>query len=301
MDRLDELRLFLAIVDSGSLAAGGRKLLRSPSSVSRILGEMEQRLGTRLLQRTTRQLSLTDSGARLAEQARRLIADFDEAIDHTVGETAGLRGNIRVSAPTLFGSRHLAPLVRAFLDAHPDTALQLSLEDRLVDLIDGRIDVALRIGHLEDSSLVARRVGRTQRVVVASPDYLGKRGTPSKPEDLARHSAVILNNQANTAAWSFQRKGSKSQKISVPSRLEVNRAETAIGLALAGMGLTRVLSYQVAEELKQGSLIRVLRDYEPAPMPVQLVYPSARLIASRLRAFLDFAAGRIQRMELDPR
>jgi DNA-binding transcriptional LysR family regulator len=296
MDRLDELRLFLAIVDSGSFAAGGRNFARSPSSASRILAEMEQRLGTRLLQRTTRKLSLTDSGARLAEHARRLLADYEEAIDHAVGERGLLRGHIRLSAPTMFGSRHVGPIVHEFVEAHPNITLQLSLEDRLVDLVDERIDVALRIGHLENSSLMSKRVGQLRRVVVASPGYLRNHGTPRKPDDLVRHRAVSFVNQANPAAWSFRGKDLKLQKVTVASRVEVNRAEAAIGLALQGMGLARVLSYQVADELTQGSLVRVLRAFELPALPVQMVYPSARLLAPRVRAFLDFAAEKIRPM-----
>lgn len=293
MDRLDELRLFLAIVDSGQFAAAGRKFARSPSSTTRIVAELERRLGTRLLQRTTRKLSLTDSGARLAAQARRLLADYDDAIDGAIGEAASLRGNIKLSAPTLFGSRHVAPLVRAFLERHPDITLQLALEDRLVDLIDERIDIALRIGHLTDSSLRARRVGEVRRIVVASPDYMKRHGRPRRPDDLAQHHAVTFVNQASPAAWSFQHKQGGPQKVKVSSRMEVNRAETAIGLTRDGMGLTRVLSYQVAGELAAGSLVRMLRDYEVAPIPVQLVYPSARLMAPRIRSFLDFAASEL--------
>ena len=296
MDRLDELRLFIAIVDSGNFAAGGRRFARSPSSTTRIVGDLERRLGTRLLQRTTRKLSLTDSGARLAEQARRLLADYDDAIDDAVGAAAHLRGNIKLSAPTLFGSRHVAPLVQEFLELHRDITLQLSLEDRLVDLIDERIDIALRICHLADSSLMARRVGQVRRIVVASPDYLRRLGRPRTPDDLARHHAVTFVNQASPAAWTFQRKEKGSQKVTVSSRIEVNRAEAAIGLARDGMGLTRVLSYQVARELKEGSLVRVLKGYELAPIPVQLVYPSARFLAPRVRAFLDFAATKIPQM-----
>jgi DNA-binding transcriptional LysR family regulator len=299
MDRLDELRLFLAIVDSGSFAAGGRRFARSPSSATRIVREMELRLGTRLLQRTTRKLSLTDSGARLAEQARRLLADFDEAISYAVGETEPLRGAIRLSAPMSFGTRHVAPLVGEFLETHPEITLQLSLEDRLVDLIEERVDVALRIGHLQSSSLICKRVGEVRRVVVASPDYLKKFGMPRKPEDLARHRAVSFVNHANAPAWAFQGKDQVQRKIRVPCLVEVNRAKAAILLARQGMGLTRALSYQVADELKQGLLVRLLKAYEPPPIPIQLVYPSARLLAPRVRAFLDFAASRIPRLEFN--
>jgi DNA-binding transcriptional LysR family regulator len=299
MDRLDEFRLFLAIVDLGSFAAGGRKFARSPSSATRIVGEMAQRLGTRLLQRTTRKLSLTDSGVRLAEQARRLLADFDEAIDYAVGEAGILRGQLRLSAPLLFGSWHIAPLVSEFLDAHPNIEAQLSLEDRLADLIEERIDVALRIGHLRNSSLMSKRVGQVRRVVVASPDYLKRYGTPRVPDDLARHRTVSFVNHANTPTWTFRRKDVAEHKVRISSRVEVNRAEAAIALARKGMGLARPLSYQVAQELKEGSVVRVLKGYELPPVPVQLVYPSARLLAPRVRAFLDFAASKIPSLEFN--
>jgi molybdate transport repressor ModE-like protein len=293
MDRLDEFRLFLAIVDTGSFAAGGRQLGRSPSSATRIIGEMEQRLGIRLLQRTTRKLSVTDGGARLAEQARRLVADFDEAINYAVGESEILHGQIRLSAPTFFGSRHIAPLVGEFLDVHSHVAMQLSLEDRLVDLIEERIDVALRIGQLENSSLVSKRVGQVRRIVVASPDYLSKHGTPRQPRDLAQHQAVCFVNHAHASAWTFRRGDQTQQRMKVSGRAEVNRADAAIVMARKGMGLVRILSYQVASELEEGSLVRVLKAYEMPPVPVQFVYPSARLLAPRVRAFLDFAAARI--------
>lgn len=260
---------------------------------------MERRLGIRLLQRTTRKLSLTDGGARLAEQARRLVADFDDAVSYAVGDTKTLRGTIRLTAPTFFGRLHLAPIVSAFLDAHPDISAQLSFEDRLADLIDERIDAALRIAQLENSSLISKRVGQVRRIVVASPDYLKRHGTPRTPEDLAKHQAVLFVNQASGPAWRFQRKDQTQQSIRVPYRLEVNRAEAAIALAVEGKGITRILSYQAASELKKGSLIRLLRSYEMPPLPVQLVYPSARLLAPRVRAFLDFAAARIAKLDFN--
>jgi DNA-binding transcriptional LysR family regulator len=298
MDQLDELRLFLAIVDAGSFAAGGRQCSRAPSSATRIIGDMEQRLGVRLLQRTTRKLSLTDSGARLAEQARRLLADFDEAISYAIGEPDVLRGQIRLSAPLFFGRRHLAPIVGAFLDAHPEITARLSLEDRLVDLIEERVDIAVRIGQLESSSLMAKRVNQVSRLVVASPDYLRKYGTPRRPDDLGRHRAVLFLNHANGPTWPF-RKGRETQTVRMDGRIEVDRADVAISLAREGKGLTRVLSYQVVPELRDGSLVRILKKHELPPLPVQLVYPSARLLAPKVRAFLDFAAARMSRLKLD--
>lgn len=296
MDRLEELRLFLAIVDTGSFAAGGRRCGRSPSSATRILSEMEQRLGILLLQRTTRKLSLTDGGARLADQARRLLADFDEAMHYAIGEPTALSGRIRLSAPLFFGRRYFAALVNDFLDLHPEITAELSLEDRLVDLIDERVDLALRIGHLNDSSFISRMVGEVSRIVVASPDYLTKNSSPRKPADLARHQAILFINHANGPGWKFIEKDKSEVVIKMNGRFQVDRAEIAIQLARQGKGLARILSYQVASELQSGALVIVLKRYQTPPLPVQLVYPSARLLAPRVRAFIDFASARLSQL-----
>lgn len=299
MDQLDQLRLFLAIVDSGSFASGGRQLGRSPSSATRIVAEMERRLGVRLLQRSTRKLALTDAGARLVEQAQRLVTDFDETIDYVTGENAALRGRLRLSAPLFFGRRHFAPIVSAFLDLHPEITAQLSLEDHLVDMIEERVDVALRIGRMDNSSLVGKRVGQVSRIVVASPGYLKKHGMPRKPEDLERHQAILFVNNASAPAWLFKRAEKGEQAIKMRGRLQVDRAEVAIALAAEGKGLARILSYQVVPELRAGRLVRLLRKHELPPLPVQLIYPSARQLAPRVRAFLDYAAAGIAKLDLN--
>ena len=288
MDRLDDLSLYLAIVDTGSLAAAARRTGRSPPAVTRHLNELERRLGVRLIERNTRRLSVTDAGRRLAEHARSLLSDFETAMRDTAGEGAAPRGLLRVSAPLMFGRRHITPIVTDYLATYADVSADLALSDRPVDLIEEGIDVALRIAPLDDSSLVARRVGTVRRVVVASPAYLARHGMPARPDDLAQHRIVLFVNHANTADWRFA-----DTTVRVAARLQVNRAEAAIAAARAGHGLLMVLSYQVASELADGSLVRVLQEFERPAIPVQLVVPTARLMPPRVRTFLDFAVPRL--------
>src|SRR5512143_2703988 len=241
MDRLDELSLYLAIVDTGSLAAAARQTRRSPPSVTRRLGDLESRLGVRLIERNTRRIALTDAGRRLAEHARSLISDFDGAMRDVSGDGVAPRGRLRLSAPLLFGRRHVTPVVMAYLAAYPDVSVELLLEDRPVDLIEEGIDVALRIAHLSDSSLVARRVGAVRRIVVASPGYIARKGAPERPEDLADHDIVLFVNQANTADWRFANPESGERTVRVNARFQVNRAEAAIAAARDGHGVLTVL------------------------------------------------------------
>jgi DNA-binding transcriptional LysR family regulator len=294
MDRLDELALFLTIVDAGSLAGAARRTGRSPPVVTRRLGKLEHRLGVRLLERNTRRLTLTDAGRRLAAHARTLIADFDNAMLDAAGEGVAPRGRLRLSAPLMFGRRHVAPLVMDYLSAYPDVSAELSLTDGTVDLIEEGIDAALRIAHLDDTSLVARRIGEVRRVFVASPRYLERRGAPQRPADLVGHDIVLFVNQANSADWRF----SDGETVHVTARFQVNRAEAAIAAALTGHGVLSVLSYQVAAELAEGSLVRLLRDFERPPIPVQFVMPTTRLMAPRVRAFLDFALPRLSSLDV---
>lgn len=298
MDRLDDLELFVSIIDAGSLAGAARRLRLSPPSVTRRLGELERRVGVRLLERNTRRLAPTESGRRLAAQARALLADFEHAMRDAAGEAAAPTGLLRLSAPLLFGRRHLAPVVMAYLKAFPDVSAELVLTDRPVDLIAEGIDVALRIAHLDDSSLVARKVGMVRRVVVASPDYLARKGTPRRPEDLARHDIVLFFNHANSADWRFSTASRREQVVRVNARFKINRAEAAIVAAREGHGVLSVLSYQVAPELADGSLRRLLRRFERPPIPVHLVVPTARLMPSRVRSFLDFAQPRLAKLEV---
>lgn len=297
MDRLGELALFLAIADTGSLVAAAKRTRRSPPAMTRVLGDLEARFGVRLAERTTRRLALTDAGLRLAEHARRLIADFDDAMRDVAGEGAAPRGRLRISAPLTFGRLHLMPVVSAFLDAYPMISTELSLEDRPVDLIEEGVDLAVRIAHLDSSSLMARRIGSVRRVVVASPHYLERCIPPADPHDLSAHEIVLFANQANGPEWRFTSPDGVAFQVRVNARFQVNRSDAAIAAARDGKGIVQVLSYQVAADLARGTLVRLLREFEQPPIPVHVVFPTARLMAPRVRAFLDFAVPRLSKLD----
>jgi len=295
MDRLEELALLVAIVEEGSLAAAGRRTRRSPASVTRILGDLERRLGLRLVERTTRRLAVTDAGRVLGEHARALLAHYEEAIGATTGRSAIARGTLRVSAPLVFGRMHLAPVVAGFLEAYRDVTVELFLSNRLVDLVEERIDVALRIGPLPGSPLVAKRVGEVKRVLVASPRYLQRHGHPRNLHDLGDHQFVVQLQGDLIPEWRFATPGGKSFAFSPKSRFMVNQAETAIDAACAGTGIIRALSYQVAGLISSRKLLRLLTQLEPPPLPVNLVYKERAFLPAQVRAFVDYAAPALAR------
>jgi DNA-binding transcriptional LysR family regulator len=295
MDRLDELQVFVAILDAGSMAAAARQLGRSPAAVTRVLGTLETRAGARLFERSTRRLLPTEAGLRLAEQGRRLLADYDAALRPPGAATP--RGLLRIAAPTVFGSRHVAPVITRFLTQYPEIQVELQLSDRNADMIEEGIDAAVRIGPLANMSLVARRLGEVRRVTVASPAYLDRRGTPSTPADLAGHELIMSTSVRSVAEWRY-RAGGREHVVRYSPRLRMNDVEAVLGAARDGFGIARALSYQVEPDLRCGALQRLLADYEPEALPVHLVLPSARHMAPRLRAFVDFAVDQFAALEL---
>jgi DNA-binding transcriptional LysR family regulator len=286
MDRLDELTIFVAIVEAGSLVAASRRLRRSPPAVTRALAALEDRIGLRLVERTTRRLAPTEAGSALADRARSLLAGYDEAL-LGVSQTP-VRGVLRITAPVQFGRRHVAPIVSAFLNEHPDVRIELTLNDRNLDLIEEGLDLAVRIGALADSSLVARQVGSVRRVVVASPEYLARRGVPLRPADLAAHDTIFGIARSPAREWRFG-PSSRGAVVRLSPRLLVDDVDAQLQAAQAGRGIVRPLSYQVAEQLAAGTLIRLLQAFEPEPLPVQLVTSSRGYMAPKVRAFLDSA------------
>lgn len=287
MDRLDELAIFVAIVEAGSLVSAARRLRRSPPAVTRALSSLEDRIGLRLVDRTTRRLAPTEAGSTLAERARAWLADYEQMLAGAA--QAPIRGVLRITAPVQFGRRHVAPIVSAFLNEYPDIRVELSLNDRSLDLIEEGLDLAVRIGPLADSSLVARQVGSVRRVVVASPAYLARRGVPQTPADLATHDTIFGVARSSAREWRFgpPRRG---PVVRLSPRLLVDDVEAQLQAAQAGRGIARVLSYQVSDELAAGSLVRLLQDFEPEALPVQLVTVSRSHMAPKVRAFLDWAA-----------
>lgn len=295
MDRLDELTVLVAVLEAGSLAAASRRLRRSPPSVTRALAALEDRVGARLVERTTRRLTATEAGRTLAGQARAVLAGYADAVRDA--NEATLRGTVRVTAPVVFGRRHVLPLAIAFMDAHPAVAVDLVLADRNLDLIEEGLDAAVRIGALADSGLVARRVGEVRRVLVASPDYLAARGTPGTLNDLARHDAIFTSGRPVPVEWRFK-EGARGRVVRLAPRLLVNEVEAALVGARMGRGIAMALSYQVADDLAAGVLVRLLPWHEPPPLPVQLVVPGGRHMAPRVRAFLDHAAQHLRMLEV---
>ena len=294
MDRLDELTVLVAVLEAGSLAAASQRLRRSPPSITRALAALEDRVGARLVERTTRRLAATEAGRTLAGQARAVLAGYADAVRDA--NEAPLRGTVQVTAPVVFGRRHVTPLALAFLDAHPAVAVDLVLADRNLDLVEEGLDAAVRIGPLADSSLVARRVGEVRRVLVASPGYLAARGTPRTPGDLARHDAIFSSSRPVPVEWRFKH-GARGRVVRLAPRLLVNEVEAALVGARMGRGIAMALSYQVADDLAAGVLVRLMPGHEPPPLPVQLVTPGGRHMAPRVRAFLDHAAQHLGTLE----
>jgi len=297
MDRLDELALFVKIVEEGSLARAALRLHRSPPAVTRALAALEDRIGVRLIDRTTRRLAPTEAGRALLERARLVLGEYEASIAGLAN--VPVRGALRIAAPVQFGRRHVAPIATRFLDRFADVEIELLLGDRNVDLIDEAIDVAVRIGQLPDSSLVARPVGEVRRLWVASPGYLEKRGTPRGPADLATHD-VILGTSSATQDWAFAGVGRGAGRGSgggkaprLRSRLRVDDVETRLRAARAGRGIAQLLSYQVADDLASGSLVRLFRRHESSPLPVQLITKDRIHRAPKIDAFIDFAAKRL--------
>ena len=293
MSRLESMSILVAVVDAGSLSAAARQLAMPLSTVSRKVAELEAHLKTRLLHRTTRQLSLTEAGEAYVAACRRILEEIGEAERIATGEYAAPKGELVVTAPVVFGRLHVVPVVAQFLAHYPEIDISLVLTDRVVHLMDEQVDVALRIGDLPDSSFVATRVGTVCRVVCASPGYLAARGMPTMPAELAGHDCITFEVLASRHAWVFD-SGKSAVAVSVHSRLAVNTAEAAIAAAMLDVGLVRVLSYQVADAVRDGALRIVLDAHESAPLPISLVHKGQAPLPRKLRAFLDFAAPRLR-------
>jgi DNA-binding transcriptional LysR family regulator len=294
MDRLQAMSVFAAIVDGGSLSAAGRRLNVPLATVSRKLADLETHLKTRLITRSTRKLVLTDAGRDYLAACRQILEQVDEAERAASGAYANVKGQLVISAPIVFGRLHVVPVAAAFLELHPEVDIQLRLGDRNVNLIEEHVDVALRIGTLPDSSIVATQVGAIRRVVCGSPAYLERFGTPRSPVDLATHRCISFDGLDGLTSWTFVGRDGEKRPVAIRSRLSVSTADAAIAASTLGLGLTRVLSYQVADALQEGRLVRVLADDEPPAVPASLIYPGQRRLPMKTRAFIDFTVGRLR-------
>ena len=291
MDRLDAMHVFLTVIDAGSLSGAGRRLGMPLATVSRKLAELEAHLGARLLNRSTRRLELTDPGSAYEQACRRILDEVEGAERAVAGEYDAPRGELAVTAPIVFGRLHVLPVVNEFLRAHVEVDVRLSLGDRVAHLIDEHVDVAVRIGALPDSRLNALALGTLQSVVCASPAYLRAHGTPRTPGELAAHRCITFDSPY-PGPWRF---AGAPEFVPARPRLVVNTAEAAVDAAVAGVGVTRVLSYQADAALRGKQLRRLMRTFEPEAVPVNLVWDGQQRVTSKLRAFLDFAAPRLRR------
>ena len=293
MDRFAELETFVAVAQAGGFNAGARRLGRSPPTVTRLVAGLEARIGTRLFTRTTRQIALTEAGHRLLADASRLLEELALAEAAAAGAHEEPQGVLSVTAPVIFGRRYIAPLLRSFIDTHPRVTARALFVDRNVNLIEEGIEVAVRIGELPDSVLTAVRVGQVRRMVVASPGYLALHGTPQRLEDLARHRVISPSISGRPEAWVFVNGG---RKITLPVAPAIvgSTIDVSIEAALDGWAITRVLSYQVADAVRNGELVEILSDFDERRMPIHLLHAEGPLRAAKIRAFVDHAAGALR-------
>lgn len=290
MDRFESMSVFVTVVSAGSFSAASRQLRMPLPTVSRKVSELESHLKARLLVRSTRRLVLTDVGESYVADCKRILEEVAEADRGASGEYNAPQGELILTAPIVFGRLHVLPVTAEFLAAYPQVDVRLEMADRPLNLIDEHLDMAVRIGTVPDSRLVAMRIGQIRSVVCASPTYLEEHGVPKSPEDLVQQDCVTFAALTGAESWTFR----AEQSVRVHTRLVVNTAEAAIDGAIAGVGFARVLSYQIAEAVKTGKLAIVLKRFEPPPLPVSLIYIRETRLTAKLRAFIDFAAPRLR-------
>ncbi len=296
MDRLDAMRVFVASLDEGSLAGAGRRLGRSPAAVTRAIAFLERQVGVQLLHRSTRGLRLTDAGERYATACRRMLTDLEEADLSVAGEQAVPRGSLTITAPVMFGTHILRPIIGAFLKAHPDVQIRLLLLDQMINLIDEGVDVALRIAALPDSAMIALHVGDVRRVLCASPDYLAHKPPITAPADLSDHDCIAIAQLSPNEIWSFPPVPGQrmNRSVRMRPRLMVNADQAAVDAAVDGEGVLRIMSYKIDQHVREGRLVILLPEDELPPLPAHLVIPEGRLASAKVRAFVDFAAARLR-------
>jgi DNA-binding transcriptional LysR family regulator len=296
MDKFSLMTIFVAVVDTNGFAGAARKLAISPPAVTRAINELENQLGVRLLSRTTRMVRVTEAGARYADDCRRIIAELAVADESVSGTHGTPHGHLTLTAPVLFGAKFVMPIVTGYLQTYPDVSATCLFLDRIVNMLDEGVDVAVRIGELPDSSMQAIRVGQVRRVICASPAYLKKHGVPKTPEDLQKHNIVSASSVTPTPEWRLMKNG-VPHSVKLQPRLSTSTNDAAVNAAVAGFGLARLLSYQVADQLLDKRLKIVLEAFEPVALPVHVVHREGRHATQKARAFLDMA---IARLRADP-
>jgi len=293
MDHLHLMQVYVAVAEEQGFASGARRLKMSPPSVTRAIATLEEKLGVKLLNRTTRYVRTTEAGRRYLEDARRIIREVESANEAAIGINAQPKGRLVITAPVLFGQKYVMPSIVDYLNTYPDTQVEAVFLDRIVNLLEEGFDLGVRIGHLPDSSMHAKTVGTVRLILVASPDYLVQRGIPQTPEDLLTHT-LISSSAGNLAHdWHFENQN-KKHTVRIQPRLTTTTNQGAINAARTGMGITRIISYQVTQELEEGSLKTVLENYEPPPLPVHIIHREGRMASSKVRCFIDLLAGRLK-------
>ena len=293
MDRLYLMTVFVAVAEEESFAGAARRLGMSPPAVTRAIASLEERLGVKLLNRTTRYVRATEAGQRYLEDARRVIAAADEADEAAVGISAQPRGHMTITAPVLFGRMYVMPGIVDYLQKYPDTSVSALFLDRVVNMLEEGVDIGIRIGELSDSSYRALRVGHVRRVICASPDYLKQHGTPQTPQDLKGHQVIVASSLSQNIEWRFDDNG-ETVAVRIKPRLTVATNDGAIEAAVLGLGVTRLMSYQVAPMVAAGKLKIVLSEFETAKVPVHIVHREGRHASAKMRAFIDVMAERIR-------
>ena len=289
MDRFHEMAVYVAVAEEAGFAAAARRLGMSPPAVTRAIAKLEERLGAKLLQRTTRFVRATEAGLRFLEDARRILSDVSVAEESAIGVNAAPRGQISVTAPQLFGRRFVLPGIAAYLERYPDTQVYAVLLDRVVNLLEEGFNVGVRIGELDDSSMRAVRVGSVRRVLCASPRYLAEHGVPSSLDSLHDRPILAFASSPGPIQWRFEQ-GGQSKSIRLVPRLTLTTNDAMVAAAEAGLGIARLLSYQVCEEVSQGSVAIVMEEFEPPPIPVHILHREDRLQSGKVRAFADLMA-----------
>lgn len=289
MDRFYQMSVFVAVAETESFAGGARKLGMSPPAVTRAVAALEEELGVKLLNRTTRYVRATDAGQRYLEDARRILAEVQEADEVAAGINSEPRGHLTITAPVLFGKLFVMPSIVGFLERYPDVEVAALFLDRVVNMLEEGVDVGIRIGALPDSTMRAIRVGQVRRVLCASPDYLARRGIPQTPEDLLQHQIIAASSISPTVEWKFG-DDDNNKAVRIKPRLTVTSNDAAIAAAVQHAGITRLLSYQVASHLASGELKVILGEFEPKPLPIHVVHREGRHGSAKIRAFVDFVA-----------
>jgi DNA-binding transcriptional LysR family regulator len=293
MDRFADMKMFVAVVEAGSISAAADRLEVAKSAVSRRLADLEARLGAELLHRTTRRLTLTDSGRAFYERAQRILADLEEAEQAVTQAHGAVRGRLKVALPLSFGLKHVAPLINAFMALHPAVEFDLDFNDRRIDLMQEGFDLAIRIAKLPDSSLIARKLAPVRSVLCASPDYLDRHGAPVRAADLAGHASLVYSNLANPGMWSYVGPDGQPGSVQVPIKLRANNGDFLCQAAIAGQGVILHPTFYLNEHIRAGTLVPLLTDHAWPEVNVYAVYPPTRHLSRRVRAFVDFLAEKL--------